>query len=111
MTKFAVFISVPYSDNIEENMNKTLEICSKIVDMGALPLCPNLWHYIDTKHKKDYKIWLNLSFDLLDRADCLFREPGISPGADAEVEKAIESGMPIFYSLNDLKKALEFGNL
>jgi hypothetical protein len=109
--KFAVFVSGPYSGDTKANIKKAMDVADKIINLGGLPLVPHLWYYMDKQHGRDYETWFNLALDLLDRADCLYRMPGESPGADKEVQKAQELSIPIFYSLEDLEDAFKFGGV
>jgi len=110
--KTAVFVSGPYTQgNVKENIKKSIVVADKLIEAGFLPLVPHLWYYIEKHNKRDYDTWFNLASALLDRADCLLRMPGESPRADREVEKAVELGMPIFNSIEDLLEALPDGNI
>ena len=64
-------------------------------------------YYIEKYNKRDYDTWFNLASALLDRADCLLRIPGESPGAEREVEKAKELSIPIFYSFEELAEGIK----
>jgi hypothetical protein len=39
---------------------------------------------------------------LLDKCDAILRLPGASKGADEDVRKAIEIGIPVYYSVEDV---------
>ena len=39
---------------------------------------------------------------LLDKCDAILRLPGASKGADEDVRKAIEKGIPVYYSVEDV---------
>jgi hypothetical protein len=109
--KTAVFISGPYSDKPEANVKEAIKVANKLIDAGFLPLIPHLWHYIEKSNPKEYDVWLNLSLELLQRADCYLRFGGESKGADAEEKLAFELDVPIFHSFEDLLEALPDGNI
>jgi hypothetical protein len=109
---FAVFISGPYTQgSVKDNVNEAIKVANKIIDIGGLPLIPHLFHYIEKHNTRNYDIWLNLALALLDRADCLLRLPGFSPGADYEVAKAMELNIPVFNSLEELEAAFKVGSV
>jgi hypothetical protein len=39
----------------------------------------------------------------LELCDAVYRIEGASPGADREVRRAVEVGMPVYYSLEELE--------
>lgn len=105
--KTAVFVSGPYSNNIEENLNNVIEVSNKLIDMGFVPVIPHFYHYIEVKHEKPYDVWLNCALGLLERSDIYFRLPGESPGADKEEAFADELDMVKYYSIDDLLQDTE----
>lgn len=108
---YACFVSGPYSNEPELNTKKAIEAADKLISMGILPLVPHLWHYHDAYFKRDYETWLKMSLMMLDRADFLLRLPGESSGADKEVSEAEKRDIPIFYSFDEIKEAIEVGIL
>ena len=52
-------------------------------------------------HEIDY--WYKYDLEWLEQCDAVFRLPGESSGADNEVARAQELGLPIFYSFADLR--------
>lgn len=51
----------------------------------------------------DYTIWIEMALEWLSRCDALIRMPGYSPGADTEVDFALNAGIPVFEEIHGLK--------
>lgn len=48
---------------------------------------------------------MEVDYEWINVCDCILRLPGKSTGADLEVAHASMKGIPVFYSLEELKKA------
>ena len=69
----------------------------------CVPLIPHmnmLWHFI-VPHETDY--WYSYDLHLLARCDALYRLPGESKGAEAEIMYANELGLPVFLDELELR--------
>ena len=66
-----------------------------------LPQLSVLWEIVDPQ---PYEYWISLGFNMLSRCDGLIRLPGDSPGADREVNHALELGLPVLSHHDDLKE-------
>lgn len=68
----------------------------RIREAGFLPYVPHLCIFWDlvSPHERDY--WLRMAKDWLLHAGALVRRPGLSVGADVEVEWAKSIGLPIY---------------
>lgn len=101
-----VYIAGPYSNPDPcENTYDAVCAADSLIDVCA-PLIPHLSHFWHTMSPKTYGFWLALDLEYLRRCDALLRIPGDSSGADAEVVKAIEWRIPVFYSEDDLREWL-----
>ena len=101
--KVKVYISGPYSQgNTNENTYHAIVVGEAIADMGASPFIPHLSHF--RPRTRSYEYWIQEDLEWLSCCQALYRMPGESPGADREVEYANESGIPVFYSLNELEE-------
>lgn len=101
-----VYIASPYTKpegKQEENTLESFRIASELIDLGFTPYAPLWSHYLDIHHPKDYKTWLDLDFEWLEKCDCVLRLPGESSGADQEVKLAEKLGIPVFYDVEELK--------
>jgi hypothetical protein len=61
-----------------------------------------LWHLI-VPHE-EISFWYGFDLTILRRCQALYRMPGASSGADAEITYAIAHNIPVFYDLLDLRK-------
>jgi len=112
-----VYVAGPYSaDNIIdvfENMRKGMRTGVEVFLAGYAPWVP--WH--DFHHQLMFRDGESLTIDdyyemsmaWLVVSDAVLVLPGWlnSKGTCAEINKAIELGIPVFHSLNNLKKGLE----
>jgi hypothetical protein len=98
-----VYIASPFSIGVEsENTRRSYESANDLIDLGHVPFCP-LWHQqLNELIPRSYDKWLELDFVWLERCDCVLRLPGESRGADKEVERAHQLGLPVFYNIRDL---------
>lgn len=100
-----VYIAGPYSNpDPVENTHATIKFADGVLASGlAIPVIPHLtmtWHLVSPK---PYEAWLDYDLHLLSRCDALFRLPGDSSGADAEVAFADDRGIPVFHRPSDLR--------
>lgn len=54
-------------------------------------------------HPRPYEDWLKIDLEWIPQCDCLLRIGGKSSGADKEATFAIEKGIPVFYSINEIE--------
>ena len=98
-----VYIAGPYTNpDPVENIHRAIKIADGLLDVCS-PLIPHLsgtWHMVSPK---PYEDWLALDLEYMQRCDCVYRYPGASSGADKEVEKAREWGIPVVFSEIELR--------
>jgi hypothetical protein len=98
-----VFISGPYSEGDRIwNMRRALDAADALLRSGCAPFVPHLdgvwefvWHH-------SYEEWMEYDRAWLEVCDAVVRLPGQSQGADREVARAEELGIPVFYSVSEL---------
>jgi len=99
-----VYVAGPYSHpDPVDNTRKAIEFADRLWEEGkVVPFVPHLtllWHF----HKPHpVEVWYDLDLVFLARCDALYRMPGESTGADAEVAYAEEIGIPAFAHLGRL---------
>lgn len=100
-----VYISGPYTEpDPVENTKRALETADVFLHAGLIPYVPHLsmfWHF---QSPKAWDIWLDYDLSWIESCDVLFRMQGKSKGADLEVQRAKELGMPVFTSYVKLIK-------
>ena len=94
-----VFIASPYTLG---DVGESVEVANKLMDNGYTPFTPLLYHFHHVIFPRPYEDWIKLDLEWLSKCDCLLRLPGESSGADGEVKFAKESGIPIYYSIEEL---------
>ena len=100
-----VYIASAYTlpkGNQEENTLESFRIADQLINAGFAPYAPLWSHYLAKEYPQDYETWMKLDFEWLEKCDILYRHPGESSGADCEVKRAEEIGIPVYYSLEDL---------
>jgi len=78
------------------NIRRALSVADQLASQGCAVFCPHLSFYWDMLHPHDYEFWLRQDFAWLEVVDAVVRVPGPSGGADREVARAQELGIPIF---------------
>jgi hypothetical protein len=58
-----------------------------------------------------YEVWMERQLKILQKCNILFRMSGNSPGADREVDLARKIGIPIYYTISQLKKNASYHTL
>lgn len=97
-----VFVSGPYSapdpERVLLNVQKAIDAGNRLIDAGLWPHVPHLMHYMHERQARPYEAWLALDMAWLAKCDAVLRLPGDSPGADREVARARELGLPVYAS-------------
>lgn len=98
-----VYVAGPYSGNVTYNVMEAIKTANYIADLGFAVIVPHQDMLWDMLHPgKGYEFFMDQDIERLDRCDALFRMPGVSPGADREVARANERGIPVFTSMRAL---------
>ena len=107
-----IFISGPYTKgDVAINVKRAMDIANDLINLGYAPYCAHLTHFLHMNNPQSYETWLKIDSKFLEVSDAIIRLPGISEGADREVELAKKLHIPIFYSLEELKKAMKAGKV
>lgn len=111
-----VYIAGPYSadtdvereGNVERAMHAGLEVKKR----GHSPFIPHLTHYVDeycedmSEFNMGYEDYMEWDLAFLEVCDALlYLDP--SPGADRELQKADEMGMPAYGSVTEIPDETE----
>jgi hypothetical protein len=105
-----IYIAGPYSATEVavriNNVQMALHAARSLIDKGWAPFVPHLSHYADDYYRAIRKpleyegyIWWDNSF--LDVCDALYYL-GSSPGADAELARAITMGLPTYRRMSEV---------
>lgn len=97
-----VYVSGPYSQgDVAQNIRTAIQAATALLDEGYTPYVPHLthfWHLVEPQH---YDTWIDYDFRWLQKCDALVQLPGLSPGADREVEEAERLKIPVYYGVDD----------
>ncbi len=92
-----VFIAGPYTKgDVAINVKNAMFAASVIIDMGYAPFIPHLYHFQHMAYAQEYTKWCDIDIAFLSSCHAVFLLPGKSNGAEAEVIKAHELGIPVF---------------
>lgn len=110
-----IFVCSPYSAPLPEtrirNVHRSLEAAVLLIHKGHEPFAPLTSHYIDRLSHTlgtpiTYERWMAWSLCWLAQCDAML-VLGASPGADREVARALELGIPVYDRVEDVP---EVGN-
>lgn len=97
-----VFIAGPYTKPDQaENTRLAILAGHRLIAAGHFPFIPHLFHFMHFIIPADYEVWTRQDFEWLEMCEALIRLPGESAGADAEVERAKQLCIPVYYSVQE----------
>lgn len=96
-----VYVAGPYTKpDPAQNSAHAIRRCTELLDSGlVLPYCPHLSILWDMLTPRPYETWLGLDLDIIEHCQALYRIRGESSGADREVARARELGLPVFHTV------------
>ena len=95
-----IYVAGPYTNgDVAVNVRNAIMAADTIFSAGFIPFVPHLTHFWHLLAPRDYEDWLRLDLVWLESCDGLVRLEGESAGADREVQRAAELGMPIWFGL------------
>ena len=101
-----IYIAGPYTNpDPVQNTHNAIKTADALVEAGYDPYVPHLtllWHMV-SPHPLQF--WYDHDMKWLEVCDAVLRLPGKSSGADAEVARATELGIPIYHNIDDLPEA------
>jgi hypothetical protein len=102
VAEISIYIAGPYTGAVGENVHTAIRAFHDLSDMGFVPFCPHLSLLAELHRPRNYEFWLDQCLYWVTKCDGLYRLPGDSPGADREVAKADELGIPVFHNHHQL---------
>ena len=100
-----IYIAGPYSNgDVAENIRNAIHAGDYISRLGHIPFIPHLTHFWHLLIPHEYEFWMRQDEQWLSSCDALLRLHGQSAGADREVSKALELGIPVYLSIFDIPK-------
>lgn len=103
-----VYISGPITrGDREHNFKQADEAQKRLMLAGFAPLNPMLSMQCSFAWDLPHHLWIECDLPWVEVSDAVLRLPGESVGADQEVSHAIENGIPVFRSIEDLSEAFK----
>lgn len=108
MSPLTVYLAGPIAIGDQfANVGRAIEYGHELHKRGFVPYVPH-WGALQQLYQPwTADEWLQYDFVWLDKCDVLFRLKGESKGSDAEVKRAKNAGMPIFYEAEGGLQLLE----
>jgi len=106
-----VYIAAPYTKgDIAQNVRRAIEVGDFLADLGYAVFIPHLTHFWHLLFPHEWEFWLEHDNEWMQCCDCVLRLNGDSIGADIEVNKATELGIPVFNSIEELLRGMKDGS-
>ena len=95
-----VYNAGPYTlDDPVRNTHTAMKLWHEMRTEGVVvPFCPHWSMFQQFLEPISYEEWIAYDRNIISRCDALFRIPGLSKGADNEVDYARSLEMPVFRS-------------
>lgn len=101
--KRRIYIASPYTKgDVTQNVRLQIDVADELMDEGYVPFVPLLSHFQHMIHPRDYEEWIEIDKEWVLSCDAVLRLGGESEGADGEVDLALEKGIPVFFSIEEL---------
>lgn len=88
--------------NIWTSLRNAFGAANELVDRGFIPFVPHLYFQLALLKDRPIEQWLEMDLEMVGKCDALLRLRGQSRGATAEVERARELGIPVYFSVEEL---------
>ncbi len=82
------------------NVRRAIEAADVLLSAGFCPFVPHLSFFWNIVCPRPYEDWLRLDLEWLACCEALVRLEGESSGADREVARAKELGIPVYFGLH-----------
>lgn len=105
LNKIKVYIASPYTrGDVAVNVKRQLDCADELMTKGFAPFAPLYSHFQHMAHPRPYQDWIEIDLVWVKACDCVLRLEGDSNGADGEVKFALENGVTVFFSIDELCK-------
>ena len=99
-----VYVAGPYTKgDVAQNVRNAIDVGDELFSMGHIPFVPHLTHFWHMIHPRPWEDWLKIDKEWIPLCDAVLRLEGESAGADMEVELADELGIPVYYSIEEMR--------
>lgn len=101
--KKRIYIAGPYTKPDPcVNTYNAIKMGNQLWALGFVPFVPHLTHFWHTITPHPYEDWINYDLEWIPLCNAILRLPGESSGADREVKRANELGIPVFNTVDQL---------
>jgi hypothetical protein len=90
-----VYVAGPITGDPWGCVRSAVDVAEILDDLGCHAYLPQLSVLHEMVAPQPYERWIEHGLAMVERCDGLWRIPGLSPGADREVERAEMLGIPI----------------
>ena len=98
-----IYIAGPYTNpDPAINVAKAMEAWHRLTDLGFIPFCPHLCHFLHIHEARPYEVWFKWSQAWIECCDIMLRLPGSSKGADREEDHFRDLDRPVFHSIEGI---------
>lgn len=102
-----VYVAGPYTNgDVGANVRAAILAADELLTAGHVPFVPHLAHFWHLVTPRRYEDWLALDLAWLPLCEAVLRLPGYSLGADREVARARELGLPVYSRVADVSCAI-----
>jgi len=112
-----VYVAGPISNGetqdaatVLQNVHNAIDAAEKLFVAGHTPFLPHLDHWWHARHPHTTAEWLKWDLEWLGLCEALVRLPGVSVGADQEVEFCNGHGIPVYFGVNNFLWSVEVIN-
>lgn len=111
MKRLKVYVAGPYTKgDVCINVRTAIKVADQLATLGFVPFIPHLTHFWHLLCPRPYEFWLDYDIQFLECCDVLLRIPGESSGANKEVALAVEMGLPVVKTVDEvLRLSKEWG--
>jgi hypothetical protein len=103
--KTKVYIASPYTKgDVAVNVKRQMDMADQLMTLGYAPFAPLYSHFQHMAHPRPYADWIAIDLEWVPACDVLLRLDGESSGADGEVAFARERGIPVVFSVEQLRR-------
>ena len=98
-----IYIASPYTvGDVAVNVRRSLDVANALAGAGYVVFAPLLTHFWHMIHPRPWEFWVAQDLAWIERCDAVVRLSGESKGADAEVDRARELGLPVYFGTSEL---------
>lgn len=100
-----IFISSPYTlGDVAVNVKKSMNSANELIEAGFAPYCPLLSHFLHMNNPQPYEKWLEIDITFLTCCSAVLKLEGKSAGSEIECKFANGINIPVFTTIEEIKK-------